>query len=141
MKKEEKHELLNKLKALENLTTEERSYLIDLLHQKKYGLVWEDKPEDVEEQLRHHLPVFADLHVQFQYIRAHVHRLFHGRNGIFRHQSSGAAMALYIKGREVLLYGRCRRFRFAARQTHQEQPCKKKETVGMFYLHTLNLQK
>ncbi len=61
MRKDEKHELINKLKSLESLSTDERSYLIDLLNQKKYGLVWEDKPEDVEEQLRQHLPVLEEV--------------------------------------------------------------------------------
>ncbi|RAU81442.1 site-specific DNA-methyltransferase [Pontibacter arcticus] len=61
MRKEEKHKLINKLKSLESLSTEERSYLIDLLNQKKYGLVWEDKPEAVEEQLRQHLPVLEEV--------------------------------------------------------------------------------
>jgi len=57
-----KAELISKLQTLEGLTTEERSNLIGLLRQhKKYGLVWEDKPEDVEERLRDELPVLREV--------------------------------------------------------------------------------
>ena len=45
----DKSELISKLQTLEGLTNDERSSLIGLLREhKKYGLVWEDKPEDVE---------------------------------------------------------------------------------------------
>lgn len=55
-------DLISKLKTLEGLTNEERSNLIGLLRQhKKYGLVWEDKPEDVEERLRDELSVFREV--------------------------------------------------------------------------------
>lgn len=64
-----KTELIHKLKQLEGLTTEERSALIELVNtKKKYGLVWEDKPEDVEEQLRQNLPVLRE--VKEKYIEA-----------------------------------------------------------------------
>lgn len=57
-----KRELISKLQTIEGLTNEERSNLIGLLRQhKKYGLVWEDKPEDVEERLREELPVFREV--------------------------------------------------------------------------------
>lgn len=57
-----KAELISKLQTLESLTNEERSNLIGLLRQhKKYGLVWEDKPEDVEERLREELPVLNEV--------------------------------------------------------------------------------
>ena len=57
-----KAELISKLQTLEGLTNEERSNLIGLLRQhKKYGLVWEDKPEDVEERLREELPVLYEV--------------------------------------------------------------------------------
>ena len=57
-----KAELISKLQTLEGLTNEERSNLIGLLCQhKKYGLVWEDKPEDVEERLREELPVLHEV--------------------------------------------------------------------------------
>ena len=61
MSKIDKTELIAKLQRLEGLTDEERSNLIGLLRQhKKYGLVWEDKPEDVEERLRDELPVLKE---------------------------------------------------------------------------------
>ena len=57
-----KTDLINKLRNLEGLTEEERNNLIDLLCQhKKYGLVWEDKPEDVEERLREKLPILREV--------------------------------------------------------------------------------
>ncbi|MBQ6063132.1 MAG: site-specific DNA-methyltransferase [Prevotella sp.] len=62
----DKAELISKLQTLEGLTNEERSNLIDLLRQhKKYGLVWEDKPEDVEERLRDELPVLKEVKERF----------------------------------------------------------------------------
>ena len=58
----DKAELISKLQNLEGLTVDERSSLIGLLRQhKKYGLVWEDKPEDVEERLREELPVLREV--------------------------------------------------------------------------------
>lgn len=54
--------LLQKVRELEGLTQDERSYLINLVNtKKKYGLVWEDKPEEVEEQLRENLPVLKEV--------------------------------------------------------------------------------
>ena len=56
-----KKELYNKILQLDDLTNEEKSELLGLLRkQKKYGLVWEDKPEDVEERLREELPVLVE---------------------------------------------------------------------------------
>ena len=56
-----KKELYNKILKLDGLTNEEKSELLGLLRkQKKYGLVWEDKPEDVEERLRKELPVLVE---------------------------------------------------------------------------------
>jgi adenine-specific DNA-methyltransferase len=55
-------ELISKLKSLAGLTDEERSSLIGLLRQhKKYGLVWEDKPEEAERLLEDQLPVFKEV--------------------------------------------------------------------------------
>ena len=54
-------ELVKKINSLDALTTEEKSALIDLLKQKKYGLVWENKPENVEERLRAELPVLKEV--------------------------------------------------------------------------------
>lgn len=56
-----KKELVEKINSLDALTTEEKSALIDLLKLKKYGLVWENKPEDVEERLRAELPVLKEV--------------------------------------------------------------------------------
>lgn len=56
-----KKELYNKILQLDGLTNEEKSELLGLLRkQKKYGLVWEDKPENVEERLREELPVLVE---------------------------------------------------------------------------------
>jgi adenine-specific DNA-methyltransferase len=57
-----KSQLIQKIKQIEGITQEERAYLVDLVNtKKKYGLVWEDKPEDVEEQLRTQLPVLKEV--------------------------------------------------------------------------------
>lgn len=56
-----KKELYNRILQLDGLTNEEKSELLGLLRkQKRYGLVWEDKPEDVEERLREELPVLVE---------------------------------------------------------------------------------
>ena len=56
-----KTDLIQKVKALDGLSQDERAYLINLVNtKKKYGLVWEDKPEEVEEQLRENLPVLKE---------------------------------------------------------------------------------
>lgn len=57
-----KTELAQKIKELEELTSEERTALLGLLRsQKKYGLVWEDKPEAVEQKLETELPVLKEV--------------------------------------------------------------------------------
>lgn len=57
-----KSELRKKILTIEGLTNEEKSALLELLNkEKKYGLVWENKPEDVEERLRDRLPVFKEV--------------------------------------------------------------------------------
>jgi len=59
-----KSELAKKIQSLEGLTNEEKSALIELLQkQKKYGLVWEEKPENVEEKLREELPVLKEVNL------------------------------------------------------------------------------
>lgn len=56
-----KKELYDKILKLDGLTNEEKLELLGLLSkQKKYGLVWEDKPEAVEERLREDLPVLIE---------------------------------------------------------------------------------
>ncbi len=57
-----KQELINKIKELEGLTNEEKSELLELLRKKKkYGLVWEDKPEDTEERMRDEQPILLEV--------------------------------------------------------------------------------
>lgn len=57
-----KHELAKKITTLEGLTAEEKSALLQLLRaQKKYGLVWEDKPEEIETRLADELPVLEEV--------------------------------------------------------------------------------
>ncbi|MCF0210949.1 MAG: site-specific DNA-methyltransferase [Bacteroidales bacterium] len=57
-----KTELINKIKTLEGLSNEEKADLLQLLNeQKKYGIVWEDKPEDVEQQLAEQLPMLTEV--------------------------------------------------------------------------------
>ena len=57
-----KQELIGKIHGIEGLSNEEKSALIELLRtHKKYGLVWEDKPENVEERLREELPVLTEV--------------------------------------------------------------------------------
>ena len=54
--------LINRIQQIDGLSNEERSALLGLLRShKKYGLVWEDKPEDVEERLRDELPVLREV--------------------------------------------------------------------------------
>ena len=44
------------------MSQDERTFLINLINtQKKYGLVWEDKLEDAEEDLREQLPLFQEV--------------------------------------------------------------------------------
>ena len=57
-----KHELAKKISGLDGLTNEEKSELLKLLRsQKKYGLVWEDKPEETETRLQDELPVLEEV--------------------------------------------------------------------------------
>lgn len=57
-----KVDLIRKIKDIDALTNEEKSELIELINtQKRYGLVWEDKPEEVEEELREKLPVLVEV--------------------------------------------------------------------------------
>lgn len=62
MKEEFKAELIRKLQTLNGITDDERAALLGLLRTgKSYGLVWEDKPEDIEETLREQLPVLREV--------------------------------------------------------------------------------
>jgi len=61
MKTTDRNHLVNRIKTLEGLTDDERSALLGLIREHKtYGLVWEEKPEDVEERLRNELPVLIE---------------------------------------------------------------------------------
>jgi adenine-specific DNA-methyltransferase len=58
----DKPSLIKKIKALDTLSNTEKADLIALLNNtKKYGLVWEDKPEDVELDLLTMLPVLQEV--------------------------------------------------------------------------------
>lgn len=58
----EKADLIGKLKSLSGLTDDERASLIELLNQrKKYGLVWEDKPEQAELAMKTKLPILREV--------------------------------------------------------------------------------
>ena len=57
-----KNELIQKIQSIETLSNEEKAALIELLRSyKKYGLVWENKPEEIEEHLRSELPVLMEV--------------------------------------------------------------------------------
>lgn len=54
--------LIHRISEIEGLSDKERSALLGLLRESKtYGLVWEDKPEAVEERLRDELPVLTEV--------------------------------------------------------------------------------
>lgn len=56
-----KTELARKIQSLEGLSNDEKTALLELIREhKKYGLVWEEKPEDIEEKLREELPVLVE---------------------------------------------------------------------------------
>lgn len=61
MNSNDRANLIKRINTLEGLTDKERSALLGLLRENKtYGLVWEDKPEDVEERLRDELPILTE---------------------------------------------------------------------------------
>ena len=49
-----------KIQQLEGLSDDERSALLELAATKRYGLVWEEREEAVEERLREELPVLVE---------------------------------------------------------------------------------
>ncbi len=58
---QQRQNLITKIKQLKEITDDERAALLELCRTNKtYGLVWEDKPEDVEERLRDELPVLIE---------------------------------------------------------------------------------
>ncbi len=59
-------DLLAKINALPDFSDDERAYLRQhLTAQKQYGLVWENKPEAVEDDLRHQLPLLVERAERF----------------------------------------------------------------------------
>ena len=62
MNSNDRANLIKRVNILEGLTDKERSALLGLLRENKtYGLVWEDKPEVVEERLRDELPILTEV--------------------------------------------------------------------------------
>lgn len=58
----DKEKLIDKIKNLQGLTNDEKADLLGLLRSfKKYGLVWEEKLEEVEERLREKIPVLTEV--------------------------------------------------------------------------------
>jgi adenine-specific DNA-methyltransferase len=71
-----KPDLIRKIKTLEALTNIEKADLIALLNNtKKYGLLWEDKPEDVEhilpEPIVQFIPLFIIAGLTRDYLSLH----------------------------------------------------------------------
>ena len=61
MNTETRQKLIKRVQTLDGITDDERAALLGLLRESKtYGLVWEDKTEDVEERLREDLPVLVE---------------------------------------------------------------------------------
>ena len=60
----DKNKLRSKILELEGLDNELKSQLLQLLsEQKRYGLVWENKPEEAEDVLRENIPVLKEVEV------------------------------------------------------------------------------
>ncbi len=60
MTKIDRAALRQKIQQLEGLSDDERAALLELAATKRYGLVWEEREEDVEERLREELPVLVE---------------------------------------------------------------------------------
>ena len=62
--KVDKNALAYRIREIEGLSNDQKSALLELLNtRKKYGLVWEEKAEAVEELLSEKLPVFTEVPV------------------------------------------------------------------------------
>ncbi len=62
VKATDKIQLLEKVRTIEGLTDAERDVLLALINEHKtYGLVWEDKPEAVEQRLATEYPVLTEV--------------------------------------------------------------------------------
>lgn len=58
----DRKKLIERINSINGLTADERSALLGLLKEKKvYGLVWEDKPDEVEKRLKCELPVLKEV--------------------------------------------------------------------------------
>jgi adenine-specific DNA-methyltransferase len=57
----DKQALAQKINTLNGLLPHEKAALIQLLNTKRYGLVWENKPEQVETDLHTKLPILKEL--------------------------------------------------------------------------------
>ena len=61
MNNSEKRHLIDRIREAQGLTDKEKTDLINFLNESKtYGLVWENKTEDIEEKLREELPVLVE---------------------------------------------------------------------------------
>lgn len=60
MNHEAKQNLAAKIRQLDGISNDEKATLLELLNTKQYGLVWENKPENVEERLREELPILRE---------------------------------------------------------------------------------
>lgn len=57
-----KRHIIEKIRELDGLTKDEKNYLADIVNNnKQYGLVWENKPEKVEEYLETKLPILKEV--------------------------------------------------------------------------------
>ena len=62
MNNNDRMNLIRRISELEGLTDKERSALLGLLRESKsYGLVWEDKPEAVEDKMQEELPILKEV--------------------------------------------------------------------------------
>ena len=62
MNRNDRTNLIRRISEIEGLTDKERSTLLGLLRESKsYGLVWEDKPEAVEDKMQEELPVLKEV--------------------------------------------------------------------------------
>ena len=54
--------LIKRISEIEGLTDKERSSLLELIRgTQTYGLVWEDKPEAIEDRLKEELPILTEI--------------------------------------------------------------------------------
>jgi len=58
----DKEKLVAAIKQSQELSDEQKADIIELIRaQKKYGLVWEDSPEDAEQELKSKLPILREV--------------------------------------------------------------------------------